>query len=140
MSAETNKAVIVRMNQEVWERNNLKYLEEVIHPDYMNRTAPPDRPRGPGGFRPFALRAAFPDAVLTVEDMLAEADRVVTRYTIRGTHRGIYAGIPPTGQRIVIHGMTLFRLSAGKVIESWSYWDDLDLLHQLGAIPCFQVV
>lgn len=140
MSAEDNKAAIRRMNQEVWEKNNLAYLQHAIHPDYMNRTAPPDRPRGPGGFRPVALRAGFPDAQLTVEDMVAEGDKVITRYTIRGTHSGVFAGIPPTGQHVVIHGMTLFRLEGGQVIESWSYWDDADLLHQLGAIPCFQVV
>ncbi len=140
MTAKENKEVIRRMNQEVWEKNNLDYLDEVIHPDYMNRTAPPDRPRGPRGFRPAAIRAAFPDAILTVEDMIAEGDRVVTRYTIRGVHKGTFAGIHPTGRRVVIHGITVFRLSGGQIIESWSYWDDVELLHQLGAIPFFQVV
>jgi len=59
MTAEQNKALIRRMNQEVWENGNLEILTEVIHPEYMNRTAPPDRPRGPGGFRPVAIRVAF---------------------------------------------------------------------------------
>lgn len=140
MGAEENKALIRQMNREVWEKGNLDFLQKVIHPDYMNRTAPPDRPRGPDGFRPVAIREAFPDAILTVEDMVAEDDKVVTRYTIRGSHKGLFAGVRPTGKRVVIHGMTLFRLSAGQVVESWSYWDDVDLLHQLGAIPFFQVV
>lgn len=133
-SSEKNKAIVQRMNQEVWEKGNLEYLNVVIAPHYVNRTAPPGRPTGPQGFRPGAIRAAFPDAYLNVEDMIAEGDRVVTRYSIRGTHIGTFAGIRPSGRRVTIRGITIFRLEGGQIVESWSHWDDIGLLRQLGAL------
>jgi steroid delta-isomerase-like uncharacterized protein len=82
-----------------------------------------------------ALRDAFPDVHITIEDQVAEGDRVVTRWTARGTHTGAFQGIPPTGKRGSMTGIDINRFADGKVVECWTNADDLGLLQQLGVIP-----
>ena len=81
------------------------------------------------------LRSAFPDGQLTVEDMVAEGDKVAARVTFRGTHRGAFVGIAPTDKQVTQGGMDLVRFAGGKAVERWGYFDDLGLLQQLGAVP-----
>jgi predicted ester cyclase len=78
---------------------------------------------------------AFPDLQFTIEDMIAEGDTVVVRYTTRGTHQGNFRGIPPTGKQVSGTGMFIDRLVNGKAVEQWFNGDDLGLLQQLGVIP-----
>jgi steroid delta-isomerase-like uncharacterized protein len=78
---------------------------------------------------------AFPDAQITVEDQIAEGDKVVTRWTGRGTHQGEFMGVPPSGNRVEIAGMTLDRFSRGKIAESWTNYDALGMMQQIGAMP-----
>jgi steroid delta-isomerase-like uncharacterized protein len=81
------------------------------------------------------FRAAFPDITETIEDILAEGDRVVSRITVRGTHRGDLMGIPATGRSVAVTGIVLDRIAGGKIAEEWNQSDMLGLLRQLGAIP-----
>ena len=79
-------------------------------------------------------RTAFSDLVLTVEDQIAEGDKVVTRFTARGTHRGELMGIPPTGVKVVVTGISIDRFVGGRSVESWTHYDFMSLLKQLGVL------
>lgn len=81
------------------------------------------------------MRAAFPDARFTIEDMIAEDDKLADRYTISGTHQQPFLGIPATGKRIHLTGITIVRIADGKITERWAVTDQLGLLQQLGALP-----
>lgn len=78
---------------------------------------------------------AFPDGRLTIEDLLAEGDKVVVRHTFRGTHQGTLMGIPPTGKQVTVTGVNIIHFVNGKAIEEWANYDDLGLLQQLGVVP-----
>ena len=78
---------------------------------------------------------AFPDARFTVDEVVAEGDRVVVRHTLRGTHKGDFQGIPPTGRPIAVTGIVVYRVAGGQIVEAWLNADFLGLLQQLGAIP-----
>ena len=82
-----------------------------------------------------AIKAAFPDWSEDVEEMITEGNRVVTRYTSRGTHRGEFKGIAPTGRSIAVREISIYRVAKGKVVEQWCLLDELDRLQQLGAWP-----
>ena len=82
-----------------------------------------------------AQRAAFADLRVTIEDLVAEGDKVVKRFTLRGTHTGAFEGLPPTGKQIMLDGITIVRLADGKIQEIWEAYDMLGVLQQLGVIP-----
>jgi steroid delta-isomerase-like uncharacterized protein len=79
--------------------------------------------------------SAFPDLKLMVEDQIAEGDKVVTRWSATGTHQGELLGIPPTGKQTTATGITIDRIQGGKIVETWTHWDNLGLLQQLGVVP-----
>jgi steroid delta-isomerase-like uncharacterized protein len=80
--------------------------------------------------------SAFPDLNATVEDVIAEGDKVVTRYTIRGTHQGEIGEFgPPTGKQVEIKGITIHRIEDGRIVEEWERYDNLSVLRQLGLVP-----
>ncbi len=79
--------------------------------------------------------AAFPDAKATVEELLADGDKVVARVSIRGTHQGAFRGIAPTGKPIALLGINIFRIANGKIVEHWAVRDDLSFLQQVGLFP-----
>ena len=140
MSALDNKAVIRRMVEAV---NNGTWREVadavyattfVLHDPF----APPGLPTGPQLMKDYVYDpwfAAFPDAQLTIEDLIAEGDKVVGRFTMRGTHRGAFMGIAPTGKHVTMTGINICRIEEGKIAEMWQNLDTLGLLQQLGAIP-----
>jgi steroid delta-isomerase-like uncharacterized protein len=137
MSAEENKA-IVRRFWGVWEEGNIDLVDELLAPDYINHTpASPDQPTGPEGVKGVVamFRSAIPDLRVVVEDMIAEGDKVVVRYTLEGTHEGELFGVPPTGQRLSIKSIAVERVSDGKIREHWRVTDGLDMMQQLGVIP-----
>lgn len=80
-------------------------------------------------------RAAFPDVQSTIEDTIAEGDKVVTRWTARGTHRGALMGIPPTGKELTVTGMGILRIEGGRIMEAWGIFDQFGMLQQIGVIP-----
>jgi steroid delta-isomerase-like uncharacterized protein len=133
MSTEENKAVIRRVVEEGWNKGNVDIFDElaatdVVHHDYKTR--------GLEAFKQAiaADMTAFPDLKVTIEDMIAEGDKVVVRYTFRGTQKGETQGILPTGKHVTVTGIFICRCAGGKIVEEWENWDDLGLFQQLGAI------
>lgn len=137
MSTEENRARVHRFYEEVFNRKNMTALDELIDPQVVDHSAPAGAPGGIEGARQFAsmLLSAFPDAHFVVEDLIAEGDQVVARLTQSGTHLGIFLGIPPTGKRVTVTGIEIFRLAGGKFVEHWNNYDDLGLFQQLGVLP-----
>jgi predicted ester cyclase len=117
-----NKAVVVRFNKEVIEQGNEATFHDLMAPDFVNRSAAPGVPTGPEGMLftfNRVLRPAFPDLSVEIHDQVAERDKVTTRKTIRGTHRGELLGIPPTGKRVEIDVIDIVRLANGRYAEHW---------------------
>ena len=137
MSTEENKALARRYIEEVWNRGNLAFLDQACAPDYVFHDPPNPDLHGPGKLKPFvgALRAAFPDATTTIQDLLGEGERVVWRWSYRGTHTGPLLDIPATGKQVTVTGIVISRFAGGKVVEDWVNRDTLGLLQQLGVIP-----
>lgn len=137
MSIEENKAVIRRLENEAWNKGNLAVADEFIANSYIYYNAPPGTPPGPDGFKQLVrmYRAAVPDVQVILEDLIAEGDKVVERWTARGTHRGELWGVAPTGKFLTVSGITIWRVIDGKVLERWENCDALGVFQQLGAIP-----
>ena len=135
--SEENKALIQRFVEEAFNRGNLDVADEVYAPEFVSHESPGPVERSPEYVKQFVgmYRSAFPDGHTTVEDSIAEGDKVAYRWTFRGTHRGELMGIPPTERQVTITGITLDRISGGKIEEEWNNFDQLGTLQQLGAIP-----
>jgi predicted ester cyclase len=138
MSTEENKAAMRRIPEEVFNRGDLGGADEVIAADYIEHfPSVPGLPTGIAGLKAFvtALREAFPDFRYTVEDEIAEGDTVVQRITGRGTMRGAFLGMPPTGKQATWTEIHIARAAGGKLVEHWAAIDQLGMLQQLGVIP-----
>ncbi len=139
MTVEENEAVVRREMAELFNHTgNLDAVEEIISPDYVSYEPTSGETRGIEGARQFAatFRQAFPDLQNTIEDMVAEGDRVVVRFRARGTHEGETEAFgPATGKRMDITGITIKRVSEGKIAEAWTNFDALGMMQQLGMIP-----
>jgi steroid delta-isomerase-like uncharacterized protein len=133
--SEQNKAQIRRVIEEVYNRGDLRVVDEVAASDLIIHASSQDI-HGRDGAKHYgaALRAAFPDLHFTVENQIAEGDMVVTRRTARGTHRGEFQNVPATGRKIQLEGTDIDRITGGKVVECWTHVDELGLMRQLGAI------
>ena len=132
-SMEDNKNLVRRLFQEFWNGKNLAIADEFI--DHIPGR-PAELPAGPEGFKLWgsALHAAYPDTHYTIDDMLAEGDKVVSRWTAHGTHQGVLMGIPATGKQVTVTGITIDRIVDDQVVESWSIFDALGMLQQLGVV------
>ena len=139
MSAEENKAVLRREVGELYNHaGDLDAADEIFAPDYVGYEPTSGETRGIEGARRFAatFREAFPDLECTIEDMIAEGDKVVMRFRGGGTHRGETEAFgPATGRRMEMTGITIKRLSGGKAAESWDNFDALGMMHQLRMVP-----
>src|SRR5215211_6814825 len=138
VSAEENKALTRRWIEELFNAGNLEVADEIIAADHVNHDPTlPDIPPGPEGQKQIVnlYRGAFTNAHISVEEQLAEGDRVVTRWTSSSTHQGEFKEIATTGNQVRITGITINRLSGGKIVESWSNYDALGMMQQIGAIP-----
>ena len=138
MSTEENKAIVRRVNDEVWSEGQLDVIDELIADDFVATiVGAPEEIRGPQGFREFVVmyRKAFPDLRLTVDEQFAEGETVVTRWTATGTNEGELMGMPPTGKQATTAGININRVSGGKLVEGWGLFDQLGLLQQIGAVP-----
>lgn len=135
MSTEENKALARRAYDAV-NQGNWAAVYELFSPDFVLHNASMTI-QGLEAYKQFVSMylTAFPDAQSTIEDMIAEGDRVVTRQMFRGTHTGDLMGIPPTGKPVSGTGIVITRVANGKAVEQWSNYDDLGLLHQFGVIP-----
>lgn len=136
MPAEENKATMRRI-YDVINEGNLDAAGGVIAEDVVEHATFPGQEPGLAGFKQVIamLRGAFPDLHFTIEDMIAEGDKVVARFTMSGTHQGEFMGIAATGNRVTITGIDVARFENGKGVEHWANQDDLGMMQQLGVIP-----
>ena len=139
MSAEENKAVVRREMEELFTQGgDLEAAAEIYASDYVGHDPTSGDLRGVEAAKQFAAsyREAFPDLETTIEDQVAEGDKVATRFTARGTHQGEMEELGPhTGERIEMTGITVERFSDGKIAEDWTNYDALGMMQQLGLIP-----
>ena len=135
MSIEENKN-IVRRYQEIYNKNELDRLTEVLSEDLLTPNIMPGIPPGLEGAKAAhrIMLAGFPDYQTIIEDMVAEGDRVAARIKMIGTHTGDFMGIPPTEKRISFTGIYMVRISNGKIVEHWGEEDSVSLLQQLGVL------
>ncbi|HUI76061.1 MAG TPA: ester cyclase [Candidatus Acidoferrum sp.] len=136
--SELNKNVVRRTIEELWNKGDASLADQLLAPNYTHHdSATPDVGRGPESEkkRLAIYRTAFPDLRLTIEDLIAEGDLVMARWSARGTHRGELNGIAPTGKQFHITGVSIARISNGKMAEGWVNWDALGLMQQLGVAP-----
>jgi len=137
MSIETNKHIMQRFTEFINTASE-KLAVELISPNAVFHV--PGRPeplRGPAGYLEIIgmMRGGFPDIQWTLEEMIAESDKVAARFTMRGTHQGAFFGVPPTGKKIAVSAMNFYRLSDGQFVEERGQPDLLGLLQQIGAVP-----
>jgi steroid delta-isomerase-like uncharacterized protein len=135
--AERNKAVVRRFIEEVQNQKDWNAYDELNAEDFVNLSAPPGVPTDREGGKMFlgAFLNAFPDSRVTIDDMIAEGDRVVTKKTFTGTHTAELNGIAPTGKRVSITYVDILRLRDGKIVEHWLSMDQLSFMQQLGVLP-----
>jgi steroid delta-isomerase-like uncharacterized protein len=136
--SEQNKTVVRRLIDELWNKGNLQVADELIAPTYQHHDAStPDFGKGPEGEkkRVNLYRNAFHDFRLNIEDLYAEGETVVARWSCRGVHKGELNGIAPTNMQFAITGVTIARFSNGKIVEGFVNWDALGLMRQLGVVP-----
>lgn len=135
MSPEETKQLLERYVAEVWENGNLDALRDFLAADYRRHVSPTLPPLGleEQTQRLAGFRSAFPDIELTVEEVIAEGDRIAFRSTITGTHRGELAGLPPTGKQISVGLVDVIRVEDGRFAEQWGGPNMADLFRQLGA-------
>jgi steroid delta-isomerase-like uncharacterized protein len=137
MHTET-KAIVRRLYEDVWNRRKLEGVSALFSPSHALRdNNSPGSSVGPEAYRGQVAMylAAFPDLRITVEDTIAEKDKLVTSWTISGTHKGEFLGIRPTNKKVSVEGITIHYLANGKIIDSYVSWDALGLMRQLGALP-----
>ncbi len=133
-----NKEIVRRVVEGVWRDRNFAIVDDLVAEDYVGHyPSEPGPIQGRDGFKQFAAiyQTAFDDALVTIDDQIAEGDQVVTRWTGRGTHTGELMGIAPTGKEVTVSGITITRLADGKIAEEWDLMDALGMLVQLGAVP-----
>jgi steroid delta-isomerase-like uncharacterized protein len=136
MSAEQNKILIRRFFDEGLSAGNMALLDEILDANFTLHDAPPGLPPGRAGFKLLIgmFRSAFPDYKDTIDDLITEGDKIVVRWTFRGTHKGAFQDIPPTNKLVTTNGISIFYVSAGKITDDWTTIDMLGLLQQLGAL------
>jgi steroid delta-isomerase-like uncharacterized protein len=133
MSAEENKALVRRWFAEL-DRKNLDIIDELLPVDYVDHNPPlPDLPSGREGVRQSSLilLAAFPDAAHTIEDQIAEGDKVMTRLNVRATFFGECLGFPPTGKVVEVSGVAVHRVEGGRLVEHWAHMDMAGFMQQI---------
>jgi predicted ester cyclase len=125
MSVEENKALVRREQDELWNQTgNLEAAEELFAPEQAEAAKQ----------EASDFRRGFPDVVSTIEDLVAEGDRVAARWSARATHQGEYVGVPPTGKEVEFTGISVYRIEGGRIAESWTVEDDLGLMRQIGGV------
>ena len=134
--AAQNAELSRRIFEDVWNRKNLSTIDDLISADYVHHDANSPAANGIDGYKQFVnyYMNAFPDAHFTIDDAFTDGQNEVTRWTVVGTHEGELAGIPRTGRRFSVTGITIARIANGKITESWNNWDALGLMQQLGVV------
>ena len=136
MSTEENKALVRRFFDQMLNQADADAGDELFAVDAVDHAAFPGQVPGREGFKQAVrmVHGAFADIHYTADDMVAEGDRVTTRWTLRGTQTGEFLGIPPTGNQVTVTGINILRFAGGQIVECWEVWDRLGMLQQLGAV------
>jgi steroid delta-isomerase-like uncharacterized protein len=136
-SVSGNVAVIARFLEEVINQGRLEQADELVAVDFVELDPLPGQRQGREGLKEIIgmMRAAFPDIHWVVEETVASGDKVVTRFTWTGTHRGTFLGVPATGRSVNVKGVVIDRLVGGKMKDSRILMDNLTMMQQLGVIP-----
>jgi steroid delta-isomerase-like uncharacterized protein len=131
-TAARNKAIVRRFYEEVYVDWNMDVADMLVSAQFRSHDWPEDGPTGPQAFRNYyaAIRAAVPDARYDVDDLIAEGDRVVVRWRLRGTHKGDFGGIPASGRPITLKGIAIYRVDGGQLMERWVVSDLHGLLEE----------
>jgi predicted ester cyclase len=129
MSLEKNKAIARRYQEEVWGKGNFALLDELLAPDYVDHSLPATMDPSFAGAKRAVKGAhdAFPDGQWTVEDLVAEGEKVVIRWKMQATHEHQFRGIAPGGKPVTVTGITILRIAGGKIVERWVNWDSMAL-------------
>jgi steroid delta-isomerase-like uncharacterized protein len=137
MSTEQNKAVVRRWIEEGWNNHNLAVIDEVYAANYVQHEPAPETVNSSAALKQYVgtYLTAFPDLNLSIEDLIAEGDKVVWRLKSSGHNNGPFMGMPATGKAGSITGIVIFRLESGRIVEGWVNIDALGLMQQLGVIP-----
>ena len=137
--SDQNKALSRRNFEEVWNQRKLEVIDQLVAANSVlhDPSAPGGKVEGSKGYKQFVeiYLTAFPDVRFTINDQIADGDKVATRWTGTGTHNGALMGIAPTGKRSTVTGITIDRYENGKAIESWTNYDTLGMFQQLGVVP-----
>ena len=137
--SEENEALVRRYFEEIWNKGNLELIEELFTTNFVRHgpVGTEGEVRGPEEFKGLVstYHAGLPDFRVTIDEMIAEGDRVVTRWTVRGTHQGELMGNAPTGNQITFTGYLFDRISGGKIEEEWVDYDTLHVMQEIGAVP-----
>ena len=138
---EQNKAVIRRLVKELWNEGNAAVFDEVFAPNFVDHTAPPGSSPDREGLKQLVtvFGAAFSNTSTTVDQLIAEGDKVAWRWTFRGTHTGPFMGIPATGKVITLTGITIDRVVGDQIVERWNQADFAGMMQQLSVAPTPQV-
>jgi steroid delta-isomerase-like uncharacterized protein len=136
MAAAENKAVLTSFVEEVINQGQLERVDDLVAVDFVEVDPLPGQQQGREGLKQVisAFRAAFPDIHWVIEEMVGEGDKVFSRFTWHGTHRGEFFGVPATGKQITMQGMVVDRVLAGKMVESRILMDGLSMMRQLGVV------
>lgn len=134
---EKNAAAMKRFYEEVVNKGNLKLIDELVAAEFVEHEEMPGMKPGREGLKEFftMFRAAFPDLQFQINDLAAKGDKVWAYITIRGTHKGQFMDMAPTGKTIEVKGFDIVRLVNGKAVEHWGLTDSMTMMMQLGAIP-----
>jgi steroid delta-isomerase-like uncharacterized protein len=137
MSPDEHKAILRASYEVVFNQHQVDRAHEFYAPDYLDHGATPGQPPGLEGAKHkwAAYIAAAPDMRATIQELVAEGDKVAVAWTVEGTQQGELLGIPATGKHFRLPGMSIYRLAEGKIAEASEEWDRLDLLQQLGVLP-----
>ena len=133
-----NKSIVRRLYEEVWNKRKLEVLSELISASHaLQDPIVSGSQVGPELYRRRVaeLTRAFPDLHFTVDDTIAEGEKLVVCWTITGTHKGEFMEIPATGKKISLEGITIHLIKNGKILDSYARWDALSLMQQLGVMP-----
>jgi steroid delta-isomerase-like uncharacterized protein len=128
------KEIVVRFNREVIEQGRMEAFAALVSPDFVNRTPPAGSPTGPDGFAYFFTHVLWPalgELQVAIHEQVAEGDKVTTRKTISGLHRGTFFGVPATGRRVSLDVIDIYRVQNGKLAEHWNIADLQGLFAQL---------
>ncbi len=137
MSSTISPSPIRRIFEEAFNLGNLAVIDEVTSPDHFAHNVIAGTPNGPQGLKLLVamFRTAFPDLHCAVEDEIVERNKFAARWSIHGTHQGMFLGNPPTGKKVEVLGIIIGRTENGRIVEDWTLTDQLGVLQQLGIVP-----